>query len=287
MLSVYKKIKNRLDFSFDECYNVAKMFQTIEEKHMKQLLIGLQLFSVYDDVKKDFQGTLRQIKEMGYDAVELVGLHGHTPEEIKACCQELSLIPISAHVSVKELSDDPIAAVANYAKVGCRHVVFPWADPPYMPGGDRYQEFLSLVHTLAAESQKYGITISYHNHKEEIISHEGECLLDRLMTDTSVDVLQTELDTLWVLCAGEDPASFLRRYSGRAPLVHFKDYNGEKDDAFEFRPIGSGVQNIEELVAVTKEVGAEAIIVEQDKPSSGMTALACAEQSVRYLRSLR
>ena len=253
---------------------------------MKDLKIGLQLYSVYADMQSDLRGTLRRVKEMGYDGVELVGLCGHTSQEIKAACEEAELLPISAHVSLNELKENPAEAVANYAMIGCRHIVFPWVDPPFLPDGEKYAEFLSLAETVAGEATKYGITVGYHNHTDEIRSREGGCLFDRLMTDTSPAVLRAEPDTLWVLCAGEEPLAFLRRYRGRVPLVHFKDYNGKEGDAFEFRPLGSGVQDIADLIAVTAEIGAEAIIVEQDRPTPGMTAMECAEQSVKTLRAL-
>ena len=104
--------------------------------------------------------------------------------------------------------------------------------------------------------------------------------------------------------AGEDPAAYVRKYSGRAPLVHLKDFVGSKtanmyqligvdDDqkqeaveAFAFRPVGYGVQDFPAILSAAEDAGAEWVIVEQDMPSMGKTPLQCAEMSIQYLKTL-
>ena len=65
---------------------------------MAKFKIGLQLYSVREDMQKDFEGTLKKVKEMGYDGVEFAGLYGKTAAEVKAICKEVGLVPISAHI---------------------------------------------------------------------------------------------------------------------------------------------------------------------------------------------
>ena len=103
---------------------------------------------------------------------------------------------------------------------------------------------------------------------------------------------------------GEEPAAYVRKFSGRAPVVHLKDYAGgksehmyeligiESEDAkpeenpFEFRPVGFGVQNIPAIIAAAEDAGAGWLVVEQDQPSMGLTPMQCAEKAINYLRSL-
>ena len=119
-----------------------------------------------------------------------------------------------------------------------------------------------------------------------------------------IPALQTELDTCWVKVAGEDPVAYIRKYRGRAPLVHLKDFAGQKtehmyqligvdDDqkqeavsAFEFRPVGSGVQDFPAILAAAEEAGSSWVIVEQDMPSMGLSPIECARKSIEYLRTL-
>ena len=117
------------------------------------------------------------------------------------------------------------------------------------------------------------------------------------------DLVQTEIDVCWVKYAGVDPAAYLRKYAGRAPVVHLKDFFGQKSenmyeligietrapkrpDGFEFRPVGYGLQDVPSIVEASEKAGAEWLIVEQDKPSMGFTALESAKKSIDYLRSI-
>ena len=262
--------------------------------------IGIQLFSVRDEMTADAVGTLKAIKAMGYDGVEFAGMYGRTPEELRDLCAEIGLDPISAHVGIDDLLKP--GTIADYALIGCRYIAIPWLDEARRPGQPGYATFLEQTAVVAAEAKKHGITLLYHNHDFEFVMVDGEYALDTMYR--TIPDLQTELDTCWVKVAGEDPAAYVRKYSGRAPLVHLKDFVGAKtsnmyqligvdDDqkqeaveAFAFRPVGQGVQNFPEILKAAEEAGAEWVIVEQDMPSLDKTPLECAELSINYLKTL-
>ena len=86
---------------------------------MEKKKIAVQLYSVRDAMEKDFYGTLKNVKAFGYDGVEFAGLFGHAPEEVKAMCRELELVPISAHVSLQQLMDDMEGTIEAYRTIGC------------------------------------------------------------------------------------------------------------------------------------------------------------------------
>ena len=97
------------------------------------LPIAIQLYSVRDDAAADMRGTLQKIREMGYDGVEFAGLHGHTAEEVREMCQEIGLLPLSAHVPYDEMVADPEGVLGQYAAIGlpvCRHSVPDAGVPP-------------------------------------------------------------------------------------------------------------------------------------------------------------
>ena len=127
--------------------------------------------------------------------------------------------------------------------------------------------------------------------------------MDELYEEVSPDLLKTEIDTCWVNVAGEDPAAYVRGYTGRAPVVHLKDFVGEKHEnmykligiesdeketvnTFEYRPLGYGKQNIQQIVDAAKDAGASWIIAEQDEPSMGKSRLECAEMSIKYMEKI-
>lgn len=265
--------------------------------------IGLQLYSVRDEMQEDFEGTLRQVKEMGYSAVEFAGLYGRSPREVKALCEKLELIPLSAHVPFAELIADPQGVVACYKQIGCRYIVIPYLTEEYRPGAEKFEEVISGARVIGEAAAEAGMVLQYHNHDFEFVKIDGEYALDVLYREVGPAFLQTQIDTCWVNVAGEDPAAYVRKYAGRIPTVHLKDFAGAKSEnmyaligidenekkdtgAFEFRPLGKGLQNIPEIVRASVEGGAEWFIVEQDMPSMGLSPIECARISAEYLKEV-
>ena len=265
--------------------------------------IALQLYSVRDDMAADFEGTLRQVKAMGYDGVEFAGLFGKSAEEVKTLLDEIGLVPVSAHVPYYDAVDDPEAAFLPYKEIGCPFVAVPYLTEERRPGTPGWPETVEGVRKLGEGAQKLGLQLLYHNHDFEFTKVDGVYALDMLYGAVPADLLQTELDVCWVRVGGEDPADYLRKYAGRAPVVHLKDFykSGEgkgklyeligiEDDGeaaestFEFRPVGYGMQDMPGILAACEEAGAQWIVVEQDNPSMDKFPLECAEMSIDYLR---
>ncbi|MBQ7384237.1 MAG: sugar phosphate isomerase/epimerase [Clostridia bacterium] len=267
------------------------------------LPVAVQVYSVRNEAKSDLLGTLRKIKEMGYDGVEFAGLYGYAPADIKKMCDELGLVPISAHVPYLDMVADPEGVLAQYAEIGVKFVAVPYLTAEYRPGTDKFPEVIENIKTIGAVANKLGITLLYHNHDFEFLKIDGKYALDILYEEVPADLLQTELDTCWVNIGGENPADYIMKYSGRCPVVHLKDFFGEKSDDmyeligiekkaptrpsnFEFRPVGSGLQNFSAILEASEKAGAQWVIVEQDNPSMGLKPLECIEKSREYLKTL-
>ncbi len=272
---------------------------------MKKFPIALQLYSVRDDLEKDFEGTLKKVKELGYDGVEFAGLYGKAPAEVKALCEKYSLVPISAHVPFVDMMADPEKVLGEYAAIGCRFVAIPYLTEEYRPGTDGFQKTIEGARLLGETAKKLGMTLLYHNHDFEFAKIDGKYALDVLYDTVPAELLQTELDTCWVNVGGENPAAYVRKYTGRAPVVHLKDFflSGEKPEqmyeligiesekkeekkTFEFRPLGKGLQDFPAILAAAEDAGAEWVVVEQDAPSMDKTPMECAEISIAYLKTL-
>jgi len=117
--------------------------------------IALQLYSVRGELEKDFEGTLRQVKALGYEGVEFAGLYGHAPAEVKALCQEIGLVPVSAHVPFVDMMANP-DIIADYAQIGCSAVVIPYLTEEYRPGQPKFAEVISGA-KLLGEKERSGI----------------------------------------------------------------------------------------------------------------------------------
>ena len=267
------------------------------------LSVAVQVYSVRDAAKEDFRGTLQKIKDMGYDGVEFAGLYGNKPEDVKAMCKEIGLVPISAHVPFADMRKDAAKVLSDYATIGCKYVVIPYLNPEDRPGAEGWEKTIEDAAAIGKAARELGLQLLYHNHDFEFMKIDGKYALDILYDTVPAEYLATEIDTCWVNVGGENPADYVRKYTGRAPVVHLKDFFGEKSDDmyeligidrkaptrpsnFEFRPVGSGLQDFPAIIDAAKDAGAGWIIVEQDQPSMGLSPLECIEKSRKYLKSI-
>ena len=267
---------------------------------MNNFPIALQLYSVRDDMEKDFEGTLKAVKEMGYDGVEFAGLFGHSAEEVKEMCDRIGLVPLSAHVPFVDMMGDA-SVMETYKKIGCSYVVIPYLTEDLRPGEPGFMDVISGAEKLAADAAGYGMKLGYHNHDFEFTKIGDEYAIDILYN--TVPALYSEFDVCWVQVGGENPAAYIRKYADRTEIIHLKDYTGEKTEnmyaligldegekkehgAFSFMPLGRGKVNRPAVLEAAKDVDAKWVIVEQDEPSCGLTPLECAKASIEYLKSL-
>jgi len=265
--------------------------------------VAIQVYSVRDDASRDLYATLKELKKMGYDGVEFAGLYGNAPEKVKEMCEEIGLVPLSAHVPYLDMIADPEGVLSAYATIGCKFVAVPYLTEEYRPGTPRFAEVIENVKILGAAAKKLGMQLLYHNHDFEFTKIDGKYALDILYDSVSEDLLKTELDTCWVNVGGEDPAEYLLKYAGRAPVVHLKDFVGSRSEnmyeligiekkaeaaseKFELRPVGSGKQDFPAILAAAEKSGVTWVIVEQDLPSMGLTPMECAAKSRAYLKSI-
>jgi len=272
-----------------------------------KLPVAVQLYSVRDEMEKDFYGTIKLMKEIGYDGVEFAGLFVEDPEKIKAFCDEIGIIPISAHVPYYDMLENPEAVLADYAKIGCKYVAVPYLTEECRPGTDGFAATVEGIRKIAETAKNLGVQLLYHNHDFEFVKIGDDYALDVLYSSIPADLLKTEIDTCWVNVAGVNPAEYINKYSGRSPVVHLKDFmkSGDKlgklydligideeedaaqeEDAFSFMPVGHGVQDIPAILAASEDAGAEWVVVEQDSPAKGNTPVNSVTLSREYLKTL-
>lgn len=268
---------------------------------MKKNRLALQLYSVRDNMQEDFYGTLKKVKELGYSGVEFAGLYGNDPLEVKKMCEELGLTALSAHVPLQDFIADMEGTIECYKKVGCKYVVIPYLQEEYRKDRAAFDKTIELVRTIGEAVRKQDMVLQYHNHDFEFEKMDGEYILDILYAEVAPELLQTQIDTCWVNVGGENPSEYVKKYAGRIPTVHLKDFAGSKSEnmyaligidedqkkdtegKFEFRPVGKGLQNFPSIVAAATGGGAEWVIVEQDSPSMGLSPMECAALSAEYL----
>lgn len=270
---------------------------------MKEFYIALQLWSVRNEMKADFKGTLTKVKELGYDGVEFAGLFGYSAAEVRKMCENIGIVPVSAHIPFAEMIANP-EVIDDYENLGCEYIVSAGLSIDYRPANGRFGEVVEGVKRLSERAKGLGLRFAYHNHDYEFDRIDGDYALDILYREVPAELLDAQLDTCWVNVGGEDPAEYVSRYAGRVGTLHLKDFKGyrtEKTFAYavadknsrknmqkgiELCTLGTGQQDFPSIIESAKSAGTKWLIVEQDEPSKGMTPIECAEKSINYLKSI-
>lgn len=272
---------------------------------MNTLPVGIQVYSVREEAEKDFAKTMKELKEIGYDYVELAGLYGIPAAKIREILDQNGLKAISAHVPYADMIADIDQVIRDYSIIGVECIAVPYMEEDGRPNAPKFAQTIENITKIGQKCKEAGIQLVYHNHDFEFVTMpDGSFGLDYLYDHVSADLLATELDTCWIKVAGQDPAAYVRKYKGRAPIVHLKDFykegnpqnlyeligieteKAEEDTGvFEFRPVGYGMQDWLPILEASVEASARYVVVEQDE-SVGRSRMEAAKLSREYLRSL-
>lgn len=275
---------------------------------MKNISVGIQVYGLRDlleETPEEFETVMREIKEMGYDGVELAGLYGLSPEYVRDTLAKTRLTPISAHVPLTDMMEDAEQVAQVYSSIGCEYVVVPYLPEEYRHMTPGYETIIKELTRIGETMARYGITLLYHNHDFEFVTlPDGSFGFDDIYKRVPADALQAEPDTCWIKVAGQDPAAYVKKYAGRCPIVHLKDFimegkpanlykligieteeQAESEGVFEYRPVGFGQMIWEPVLDAVVEAGSKWVVVEQDEHYD-LTPLECARRSREYLKIL-
>lgn len=271
--------------------------------------VGYQVYSAREEAEKDILSVLGQLAAIGYDGVEFAGFYGHAADEIAAMLEKTGLQAVSSHVPYQVFTADMRGTVDYHVRIGCKFIAVPYLDEDTRPGAPGFATALRNIAAFGRLCKEAGISLLYHNHDFEFVQVSGQYGLDFIYDAIPCDLLQTEIDTCWVNVAGLVPAEYIAKYAGRAPIVHLKDFVGgkragealyalidadggddrkieaAKEPAFDFRPVGHGVQDVPAIVRAGLDAGAQWFVVEQDR-STERTPLEAARMSLETVRKI-
>lgn len=247
--------------------------------------IALQLYTVSENLEKNFIETIKEIKMQGYDGVELAGCYGFSAQDLKSCLTEYQLNPISAHVPIEDFSENIEKTLDYYKQIGCQYIVIPYLDETFRYGQPQYNKVLKQITDIEKACRKMNLHLLYHNHDFEFEqTKQGTYPLDELYQNFSPEQLQAELDTCWIAVAGESPVKYIEKYANRCPLIHLKDF--VKEDEVILKPLGEGIQDFQNILYTANKCGVKWIIVEQDTHYS-RNPLENTKISINYLKGIK
>ena len=251
---------------------------------MEKLPIAAQVYSVREDAAADFDGTMAGLSRMGYEGVELAGLYGKSPREIRACLDKYGMQAVSAHIPLDEFLKDLDGTLKAYSEIGCRFLAVPWLDSEKWYGGSGYEGLLDSISEIAERCRQAGIQLLYHNHTFEFEkTPEGGFQLDAFYENPRTVQLAAELDLCWVKVGGADPVEYLNKYSGRCPVVHVKDF--VREDEVTLVAVGDGELEVEAVIRQAAKSHAGWLVVEQDDHKYG-NPMENMKKSIDCIRSI-
>jgi sugar phosphate isomerase/epimerase len=248
---------------------------------MKTTQIAAQLYTCRDILKTpaEIATTLRRLREIGYQAVQLSGLGPIEDEELLRILDGEGLVCCATHESGKKIINDPQWVVERLKKFRCRATAYPFPEDVDLNDLSSVEGLIAKLESSASILSASGLVLSYHNHHHEFRKLEGRTIFERIFD--GAPHLQGELDTYWVQYGGGNPVDWCERLAGRLPVIHLKDYAVNKDNQPTYTEIGAGNLDFKHIVAAAEKSGCNWFIVEQDTcPGDPVDSLA---QSYRYL----
>lgn len=257
--------------------------------------IGIQLYTLRNELKTDTAGTLKAVAAAGYKQVEPFGFPD--ADALIKGAQDVGLKINSTHfqwdsaVSPKDEGFSDFMKIVEKAKgLGLSHLVVPYLQDGHRKTLDDYKKTAANLNKAAAKAKAEGIQLCYHNHNFEFLPMEGgKCGFD-VFTEEFSDDMRFELDLFWVKLGGKDPVELIQKLAGRVEQLHLKDLKeGIKTPEFgkvptdAFQELGDGIISTEPILVAAEKAGIKHCHVEQDQSPD---ALASIKQSIGYLNKL-
>jgi sugar phosphate isomerase/epimerase len=228
-------------------------------------VIALQLYTIRDRLQDPatLPRVLERVREIGYRAVEVASIGPAARPRFGTELARAGLVACASHSSLDQLRSDPDAVAAECRAWGCDFLVV-----PALPNGERtlegFRRFAAESGEMAMRLRAHELQLVYHNHAYELERFGERTGLEVLLEDAPRAALHAELDTYWLQYGGANPAAWIRRFSGRVPLVHCKDMAVDEGNPFQTE-VGEGNLDWVDILASCREAGTKWLVVEQDE----------------------
>src|SRR6266404_9452077 len=252
--------------------------------------VGLQLYSLREQFKKDVPGTLGEVKTLGFKYAELAGTYNLPPEKFREELHARGIEPIAGHFPYEKFRDD-VESIATEAKaLGLKYAGCAWIQHSGDFDEKTCREAIAVFNRAGETLAKHGLKFFYHTHGYEFQPHGQGTLLDLLITETNPKYVSYEMDIFWIVHPGKDPVRLLGKYSGRWELMHLKDMRkgtatgmltGSSPVTNDVA-LGTGQMDIPAILRAAKRAGVKWYFIEDESPWSAQQI----PQSLKYLEQV-
>ena len=242
--------------------------------------VGIQLYTLRDQMAVDFEGTLAAIAKMGYSEVEFAGYYDRSPSKIKAILAELNLSATASHVPIEIVESKLEKTIEAAVTLGLRYIVVPYLSAKRRTSLDDYRKIANQLNSAGELAAKAGIQLAYHNHDFEFQLMDGQIPYNVLLSQTDPDLVKMELDLFWIIKGGHNPVEYFHTHPGRFHLCHIKDMSS----AGKMVDVGKGEIDFAQILSHSTLAGFRHFYVEHDQPTDSLASAAYSFQNVNNLR---
>jgi sugar phosphate isomerase/epimerase len=273
-----------------------KLFATVPPGE----LMGIQLYSVRDDMKKDPMGTLKQLANMGYRHVEHANyvdrkFYGYSVTEFKKVLKDLGLTMPTGHTvmrkqhwdaSKKDFTDEWKWTVEDAAAMGQQFVVSPWLDEDLRKNYDDMKRYMEVFNKSGELCKKSGMKFGYHNHDFEFSQKlNNELVYDIILQNTDPSLVAQQLDIGNMYNAGAKALDIMNKYPGRFESMHVKDeIKSSGNEKYESTVLGKGVIPVKEIIDLGRKSGGTIHFIIEQESYQGKTPLECAKEDYAMMK---
>jgi sugar phosphate isomerase/epimerase len=253
--------------------------------------VGLQLYSLRDQFKKDVPGTLDEVKSFGIKYVELAGTYGLAPAQFNKDLASRGLKAIAAHFPYEQLRDQPEAVALEAKALGLKYAGCAWIPHQGDFNEKTCREAIAVFNRAGEVLAKHGLKFFYHIHGYEFQPFGQGTLLDLLFQETKPKLVTYEMDIFWVVFPRQDPVKLFEKYGKRWELVHLKDMRKGTEtgslsggtDVKNDAALGAGLMDLPAILKAAKKAGVKWYFIEDESPWSEKQI----PESLRYLEQVR
>jgi sugar phosphate isomerase/epimerase len=248
----------------------------------EKINIGIQLWSVRNELENDLFATLKALSDMGVTGIEPYNFdgkfYGIEPRKFKKMCDDINLKIYSTHTPIT--IDNAPLYVEKALEAGLEYLILPSLMNRPRNSISDYQKVTEELNAIGEICLQHNIIFGYHNHSFEFIKIDGSIPYDILLKETDPQLVSFQCDIYWLVKAGYNPADYFKKYPHRFKSLHIKDMNHDGDSCI----VGNGTIDFPKLLISPGLTGNELIIYEQEHYSEG-APLYCAQQSIQNIQS--
>jgi len=256
--------------------------------------LGLQLYTVRQDLAKDFDGTVKKVRDIGIRHVQAnLTMSGKSAQDQKKLYDSLGISWKSIHAGGNDLRDTPQATIDQAKAVGitnitCSFPLYPVDRATIMAGPtvDDWKKNVDAFNKIGGLCKAAGLSFAYHNHNIEFRKIGDVVPYDLLLKETNPALVQMEMDIGWVVAGGADPVSYLTKYPDRYHSLHIKDLKNQGIPNNNMKMIsaiiGKGIIDWKAVLAAAQKTRVERAFLEIEEPYDP-SPLEMVKQSFDYL----